>query len=183
MAVLTISSLKCFDGLTWVAELLGKKSQGGSLYKKRRSTLASSFGPTAQYGIDAMYAEVLSIAASGTANVDLNSFTDVLSQATVAMARLKAYAFILLSTDDTSLVTANASSVYVGGHATNPHPLNLVDAASDKLKLLPGDVCHWWTPTAAGIAVTAGAAVAVKFANQDATNAAKVAVVFAGSQS
>jgi hypothetical protein len=184
MAALTISSLTMFDGPTWSVSLLGQLYQANSqqnLFKRRLRTLSSTPGPSAAYGIDALYAKVSTISASGTLTIDLNSFTDVASQTTVAMVRLKAFFIMLLSSEEDSSITYTPTGIVVGGAGSNPHPLVLTDAASDKVTLLGGEPFSWWTPTAAGRTVSS-TVKNVLITNSDSTNAAKVAVLLAGSQ-
>ncbi len=92
------------------------------------------------------------------------------------------YSFWLISNDDRpDLVATDTTIVTIGAAGSNPFALNLGDAASDTLKLLPGDVAHYWTPSTTGIAITASSADQVKFANASSGQSAKLAVVMAGS--
>jgi hypothetical protein len=182
MAALTISRLTMFDGPDWAVSLLGQLYQANTsanLFKRRVKTLSSTPGPSAAYGIDALYAKVSTIAASGTLTIDLNSFTDVASQLTVAMVRLKAVFIMLLSSEEDSTISYTPAGIAVGAAGSNPHPLCFTDAASDKVTLYGGEPFSWWTPTAAGRTVS-GTIKNVLITNNDATNAAKVAVLLAG---
>jgi hypothetical protein len=183
MAALTISKLNMFSGPDWAVSLLGQyytPNSSTNYFKRRTYSLTSTPGPTAAYGINALYAKVSDIAASGTLTIDLNSFTDVAGQSGVAMARLKAFYILNLASTEDSTITWTPGGIAVGGAGTNPHGLIFSDAASDKVTLMGGEAFEWWTPTGAGRTVSS-TVKNVLITNSDSSNLARVAVLLAGS--
>jgi hypothetical protein len=95
------------------------------------------------------------LAASASENLDLaGSLTDVYGQ-TATFARIKA---LLIKS-----ASGNTNNVNVSREATNGVPLFL--AAGDGLLIPPGGVFLWASPSAAGVALTAGTADLLTVAN------------------
>lgn len=95
-----------------------------------RNTLASTTANNAAGGADLVYSEVLSLSASGTSTINLQSFTDALGRTAQSMSRVKSVEIKLLATTDTmgSITGTAASSVEVGNAGSNAVALFLVDA-------------------------------------------------------
>jgi hypothetical protein len=114
------------------------------------------------------------IAASATDSLDLagGSLLDPQRNA-LTFARIKALFVRALSTNNA------ANNVIVTRPAANGVPL--FDAASDALSLRAGEVFTWISPTASGVAVTAGTGDLINFVNSAGTNAVDYEVVIIGA--
>lgn len=128
-------------------------------------------------GINEEAVSILTIAASGSATLNLQSLTDVLGTAAVALTKLKKYLFWLLTAADDTVNGTACSSVTIQGGATNPHTLNLGGTTPTATlygsSTTVGDKMGWATNSANGITVSP-TACNVKVANNDGTNAAAV---------
>lgn len=181
MAAMTSLTVDMFDGPQWVAAY--KQLKAASNFKKRKRQLSLSPGPTAAFGIDTLYLYQFTLAASGTVTLDLTSYTDAVGQATQSMARTKGLHLWLHSTlDNTDVLTDPASGVTLGGAGSNPATLMFGDAASDKIKVLPGGQFSWWDATANGVAVS-GSAKNILITNLDSSYQAIGRLLVAGSLS
>lgn len=145
-----------------------------------------STGANVVGGINQEAISILTIAASGSATINLQALTNVLQQASIVLVRLKKYLFWLLSPNDDSVNGTNCSSVVIQGGATNPNTLNLGGTAPTlTLTGVPtgsgGKIGHA-DDSAAGIAVSA-TACNIKIANSDGANAAAVFYNVAGADS
>src|SRR4051794_11020707 len=97
--------------------------QNSSNITKPTITIDKTIANASAGGGDTMVSFIQSVAASGTATIDLSSVTDVINQAAQAFVRLKYIEFRLLSaTDDTTNGTA-ATSVTIGNAATNANTM------------------------------------------------------------
>ena len=181
MAALTISRLIDSGlGPEWAGSYLGRSfGTTGSLsqFKKKKATYGSAVGPTAAYGVDVLYAEVLTVPASGTVSLDLTAVKDVSGQ-TQSWARLKALWALLLGTDDNGGISVQASSVTIAPGATNGHLLFL-NASTNKYRLVPGRRLAVEDFTASGDVVSSTLKT-VDVVNADSVNAATLALVLAG---
>ena len=121
---------------------------------------------------------LLSIAAAGSAALDLTNIADVLGGAANALATLKGYKFQLLSTADDPVNGSGCTSITIGNSGANEHPLNL-GAGTMTIVLNNGEAAGWATAAAAGRPVDATHKV-IKFTNNDAVNPAKVRYVIWG---
>src|SRR6185312_8003502 len=72
-------------------------------------------------GINEEAVNILTIAASGSATLNLQSLTDVLGVASVVLTKLKKYLFWLLTAQDDSVNGTPCSSVVIQGGASNPN--------------------------------------------------------------
>lgn len=129
--------------------------------------------------INEVVAEILSIAASGSATINLQSLTDVLNLGTVVLVRLKEYLFVLLNATQDSINGTACTQVTIGNAGTNPNPLDFGAATNTKL-LTNGDQCSYATASAGGITVS-GTALNVLVTNNDASHAAALLACFGGA--
>ena len=103
-------------------------------------------------GSDQMISKIYTATASGTASIDLTTFTDVLERSAGSFARIKYIEFWLLSTtDDTTNGTA-CSSVSIGNAASNANVLYM-GGATETTKLYNGDIICYASRKAAGLTV------------------------------
>lgn len=127
---------------------------------------------TAADQADRLYVAQVTIAASGTLNLDLaGALTDVFGNS-ITFARVKA--FFLVPAEGNL-----ASEVSVGGHATAAAPLWFSDA-TDKEKVHKTGVCFHYRADATAWPVTATTADMLSVINLDATNAATLNVAIVG---
>lgn len=122
---------------------------------------------------------IYAIAASGNTVINLQSLTNVLGTASVALVRLKGILVRLLSVADDAVNGTACSSVTVGNAATNPNLLFL-GGTTPTFTLNNGEHLEWSTPGAAGIAVSPSACN-LKVLNNDGANAAAVQVSVIGA--
>lgn len=120
------------------------------------------------------FADRRSVSASGTDSLDLAGGGLLDPQgATLAFARIKALWVRAMPTNNA------ANNVVVTRPASNGVPL--FSAAGDALPLRAGEVFQWSSPTAAGVAVTAGTGDLIDFVNSAGTNAVEYEVVILGA--
>jgi hypothetical protein len=184
MAALTITKLLDSGlGPEWAASYLGQtlaSASSASPFKKKKATYTSAAGATAAYGINSIYANILTVAASGTTTLDMTAIQDISGQ-TQSWARLKAIYALLLGTDDNGGITVQASSLTIGAGASNGHLLFLANA-SDKVKMEPGMKYSVQDFSAAGKVVTSSLKT-IDIINGDSVNSATLALVLGGSLS
>lgn len=138
---------------------------------------ASSFGASYQSGtgagqVDRVYTKTNTLAASGTANIDLaGSVTDPFGN-TLTFARIKS---IYVKAAD-----ANTNNVQVTRPASNGVPWLM--AAGDGIALRPGAAISWASgiADATGVAVTAGTGDLITFTNSAGTTGVTYTVVITG---
>lgn len=120
---------------------------------------------------DLIFKDTVTLAASGTADLDLSgSLTDVYGAAQV-FARLKAIIVIAAA--------ANTNNVNVTRPASNGVPLFL--AASDGLPVKPGGAFVWVAPDATGVVVTASTGDLITFTNSAGTTSVTYDVILIGA--
>lgn len=120
---------------------------------------------------DRMYIDSNTLAASGTANVDLaGSLTDAFGAA-LTFARIKAV-FI-------GAASGNTNNVNVTTPGANGAPLFL--AAGDGIGVRPGGVFAWVAPDAVAVPVTAGTGDLLTFTNSAAGSSVTYEVIIIGS--
>src|SRR5262249_44877586 len=129
-----------------------------------------------------VYQTLLSIAGGGNTTIDLRSFTDVVNQTAVVLARVKFADFQLLSAaqvapDGTTTGTA-AVSVTIGNSGANAQLLDL-GAAAHTRQVKNGGFSTFGDGSAAGYTVDA-THKDVKIVNDDGAVTAKVLVTFVG---
>jgi hypothetical protein len=122
---------------------------------------------------------ILSIAASGNATLNLQSLTDVLGTTGVVLVRAKAWNFVLLSAAQDATNGTACSSVTVQGGASNPNVLSL-GGTSPTYTINNGGCWKHGDGGASGITVNTGL-LNVKVVNNDASNAAAVFYEIAGA--
>ena len=130
-------------------------------------------------GVNEVALNIVTIAASGNTTLDLTSLTDVLGFASVALVRVKAFFFWLLSAADDSVNGTACSGVTVGNAATNANLLNM-GGTTPTFTLGNGEVWAWGTGKAAGLTVDA-THKNVLITNNDGAVAAAVLYGFAGA--
>lgn len=149
MALTTDFYVKLIAGLTGTADLL---TPTAALDLRSRTTLTSGTGLGAA---DMMVSDTVTLAASGTADIDLaGSITGHLGNS-LTFARIK-LVYV-------SAATGNTNDVNVTRPASNGVPLFL--AASDGIPVKPGGKFIWVAPNAAGVAVTAATGDLITFTN------------------
>lgn len=121
-----------------------------------------------------VFADRRTITASGTDSLDLNGGGLLDPQRnTLVFARIKALWVRAMPTNNA------ANNVVVTRPAANGVPL--FSAAGDALALRAGEVFTWSSPTAAGVAVTAGTGDLIDFVNSAGTNTVDYEVVILGA--
>jgi len=138
-----------------------------------------SFGGNVAGGANSVVNTIVTIAASGTATLNLQSLTDVINGASV-WVRLKTFVFWLLGTTDDSVNGTTCSSVSIGNAGSNGCPLDMGAIANTRTLTTNsgyGDWTAYGTNSAAGITVSASVKN-VLITNNDSVNAA--AVLFLG---
>jgi hypothetical protein len=120
---------------------------------------------------DLIFKDTVTLAASGTADLDLaGALTDIYGAAQV-FARLKA---IVVTAD-----SGNTNNVNVTRPASNGVPLFL--AASDGIAVRPGGAFVWVAPDATGVAVTASTGDLLTFTNSAGTTGVTYSVTLIGA--
>ncbi len=138
----------------------------------KRVALGTAVANGVAGGADSLVSFIQSIAASGTATIDLRALTDILNQGAQVWARLKGLLIRLLSVADDATNGTAATQVVIGNAAMNANTLFL-GAAAHTIVLKNGCFVAWGDPGAAGNTVSA-AAKDVLITNSDAGVAAKV---------
>lgn len=129
-------------------------------------------------GADEYFNFLLTLTASSSSTVDLTAMTNVLAQATVSIARIKAFQFQLLSVAQDSVNGTACSSISIGNAATNQQLLNL-NATSSLYTVYTGGSWSYSDQTAGGFVVD-GSHLNLKFLNNDAGVAAKIRIQIVG---
>jgi hypothetical protein len=180
-----LSSLVSFLQITfgWTAQINGPTSSisynptvnQNSLNPKTSYTTGSGSGQCNEGT-----STILSIAANGSANLDLTNLTDFVGATGVTLARIKAYFFRLLSAAQDAVNGTPCASITVG-NGGNPNPLNL-SSGTYTFQINNGAQAAWSDPGATGIVVS-GTAKIVKIVNNDGTYAAAIQYGFLGATS
>lgn len=143
-----------------------------------KKNIAFKTGTTTSGQIDELYSTILSIAASGTQTLNLQSLLDVIGQ-TTNLVRIKGVLFQLLSTTDDSVNGTACSGVTVGNAGSDPNPMFL-GGGTMTFVLSNGDALGWQTPSANGLTVSS-TVKNVLITNNDSVNAAAVQVTILGA--
>lgn len=134
-------------------------------------------------GVNEVASNVLTISASGSATLNLQSLTDMLGTTGVVLVRLKRYVFWLLSANDDATAGTACSAVVIGG-GSNPcllgmggttPTMTLNGNTSDS-----GDKWCYASTTATGITV-GGSSMNVLCTNSDSSHTAALYYNVAGS--
>lgn len=183
MAALDSLNLSFTPNLTWTASA----NKTGAAYQPVSNTLTlstpvislkNSIANNAVGGSDLVLSQIFTAAASGTASIDLSTFTDVLGRTGGAFVRMKFIFFWLLSVADDASNGTNCSSVAIGNAAANQNTLYM-GAATHTTVLNNGDFIAWGTRQAAGKTVD-GTHKSVLITNNDGSNAMALLVGIAG---
>lgn len=182
MAALTITQFQAFAGPQIRGTYLGKVLQLATPnpFAKKKSSFTSAAGAVGAYGLDLVYAEIKELAASGTEAFDLTSIRDM-AGVSRSFARIKYLYLILPGTDDNLTLSAQASSITLGGNASNGHLMWLANV-SDKYKVKAGNYVEVADFSATGEVVSASLK-AFDVINADASNVATYGLVIGGSLS
>lgn len=139
---------------------------------------------TAVGGADEIVSFLQTIAAGGSATIDLKSITNILQQSGVALARLKGYKIRLLAASGKGAVDSvngtACSSVTVGNAASNGNPLEM-DSAADTYTIKNGGSHQHFDPSAAGFVLVSPTTKNVLITNNDGLVAAAVQVTLIGA--
>jgi hypothetical protein len=131
--------------------------------------------------INSVAAGILTISASSSTTLNLQSLTDVLGSTGVTWVRIKEWVFALLSVAQDSVAGTAASAVVIQGGASNPNTLSLA-GTTPTYTLVNGGQWGHADPSAGGITVSPSVEN-VKVANSDGVNAAAVAYALGGATS
>lgn len=162
----------------------GTENVTGSDYQplKQGLSIAKSVGPystavanNVALGADETASFVTTIAASGSADIDLTNLTDILLRTGVSLARVKAYVIRLLSTTDDSVNGTLCTGITTNGAGTNL----IVLPGITNTPIGNGEVLSWATPNAAGVSVT-GTTKIIHVVNNDASHSAAVQLTIVG---
>lgn len=136
-------------------------------------------------GADELVSFLQTIAAGGSATIDLMSVTNIMQQAGVALARLKGYKIRLLAATGRGAVDSvngtACSSITVGG-GSNANGLEMT-AVDDTYVVKSGGSHQVLDPTAAGFALVTPSTKNLLITNDDGSVAAAVHVTIFGATS
>lgn len=137
-------------------------------------------------GADEVVSFLQVIAAGGSATVNLLSITNIMQQAGVALARVKAYKIRLLANSGKGAVDAvngtACSSITVGNAGSNPNTLEFgTGNPTFTFTVNKGGVHQHFDPTAAGFTLVTPSAKNILITNNDGANAAAVQVTLVGA--
>lgn len=127
-------------------------------------------------GADEMISYLFTIAAAGSATIDVTAIVNVLNQ-TINLARIKMYCFRLLDVADDSVNGTACSSISWGNAASNGIQLGLSAAATKTI--YTGSADMYFDQTTGGFVVD-GTHKNVKFLNNDGAVAAAVQISLVG---
>jgi hypothetical protein len=128
--------------------------------------------------VDELSSKIYSVAAGGTANIDLTALLDVLGN-TVSLVRVKGLLFQLLSTADDATNGTACSGVTIGNAGSNAFQMFL-GAQAHTIVLGNGEAAAWLSPSAGGLTVN-GTHKIVLITNNDVVNPAAVQVTVLGA--
>lgn len=132
-------------------------------------------------GANQYFVFLTTIAASGTALLDFTSLTNILQQAGVSLARIKAWQFQLLSIAQDSVNGTACTSVVCGANASNPLVLNM-GGTTPTFTLNNGGSQSYSDQSAAGFTVS-GTVKILKVVNNDSGHGAAFLVSAVGGDS
>ncbi len=131
-------------------------------------------------GADEYFNFLINLTSSGSSTLDLTTMTNVLGQASVSIARIKAYQFQLLSVAQDATNGTACTSIAIGNAATLGQLLNLDDSTAT-FTVFTGGSWAYSDQTAGGFAVS-GSTKNLKFLNNDSGHAAAIRVqIIAGT--
>lgn len=155
-------------------------NQNSSSANEAKASLGTAQAGNAANGLNELYYSIQSIVASGSASIDLSTFTDILNAASVVGVRVKFIQVELLSTAQDSVNGTNATSVTIDGTVTNGLTSQsfsgwLVGTVS-KIDIPNGAWVQYGLTNANGIAIDSTHKV-IKISNNDGSNSAGVKVI------
>lgn len=135
-------------------------------------------------GADEIVSFLQTIAAGGSAVLDLQSITNILQQSGIALVRLKGYKIRLLTSGNTGAVDSVngtlCSSISVGNAPSNGNPLEM-DAVANTYTIKNGGSHQHFDPSAAGFIAVTPSSKNVLITNNDGSVAAAVQVTLIGA--
>jgi hypothetical protein len=192
------------DSLTFKAtvglSITAQKNITGSDYSPIQNTstitkavnLGTSSGNATAGGADECASFIQSIAASGSASIDLTSLTDFLAATGVSLARVKSITIRLLSAADDSAVGTAAGSITIDNTVTNALSSqsnsgwfsNAAEGAANgsKFTIPNGAYLSFGVANAAGVVVDSTHKL-IKVTNNDGSLSAKVQFTLTGGTS
>jgi hypothetical protein len=162
-------------------------NQNASTLKSPNGTVGTSAGNTAVGGGDELCSSIVSVAAGGTATIDLTAMTEITGATGISLARVKGILFRLLNAGLDATNGTAASYVTLGnnaandfiGQAANPGYLG---SATSVLQIPNGGAAGFIFPSGNGVVVDATHKI-LKITNNDGAVAAKLEASFQGASS
>jgi hypothetical protein len=154
---------------------------------KATGSVGTSAGNTAVQGGDELCSSIISVAAGGTATIDLTAMTEITGATGISLARVKGILFRLLNAGLDATNGTAASYVTIGnnaandfiGQAANPGYLG---SATSVLQIPNGGAAGFTFPSGNGVVVDATHKI-LKITNNDGAIAAKLEASFQGASS
>jgi hypothetical protein len=190
MALTTLTSTLLVQ-LGWKAQksLTGDNyspNENGSTLKSS-SSVGTSFGNTTAQGGDELCSSIVSVAAGGTATIDLTAMTEITGATPISLARVKGILFRLLNASLDATNGTAATSVTLGNNAANDFVSQAANpgylgSATSTLVIPNGGAAGFTFPSGNGVVVDATHKI-IKVANNDGAIAAKLEASFQGASS
>ena len=171
------------QGQQWNAQntITGLSSTTGNAGANSKSqTYSNATANNALGGADEYFNYLITISASGTANIDLTSLIDILQTSGIALARLKAFQFQLLSLTDDPVNGTICTEITIGNAASNAQPLNI--GATGTYQVFTGGSWSYFDQTAGGFVVDSTHKI-IKIVNNDSSHVAAVRLQLTGGTS
>lgn len=150
---------------------------------RKSCSLGTAAANAAAGGADELASFIQSIAASGSATIDLTSFTDILNIAASSFVRVKAILIRLMSVADDAAVGTACSGITIGNAASNQFisqsGTGWLSTATSVIDVPGGGFIAFGVANAAGVAVD-GTHKSLKVLNLDGAVAAKVQISLIG---
>lgn len=151
--------------------------------KSNKQTLKSSNGASSAKGADQVYSAVRSLAGGANETLDLSgSLTNIFGE-TISFVRIKAILIELLSTAQDADNGTAATSILVGGAATNQALAGSgkwFGDTSDKIRVFNGGFFACAVDNAAGVTVANASTDSLKVENEDGAVTAKYRLTIIG---
>ena len=158
----------------------GAQYQPTSCTGSPQSRINFVLGTNVANQINEIYSAILSIAASGTSTINVQSLADIWGNTGVSLVRIKGLLFQLLSTAQDPINGTVCSGVTIGQAGSNPF-LMFLTGTTPGMVLGNGEAIGWATPLAAGNTSISGSAKNILITNNDSVNAAAVQVSILGA--
>ncbi len=143
-----------------------------------QQTYGTAAANAALGGADEYFNFLITLAASASSTLDLTTMTNVLNQASVSIARIKAYQFQLLSVAQDATNGTACSSVTIGNAVSNAQLFNL-GGTTPTFTVYTGGAWSYQDERAGGFTVD-GSHNNLKFLNNDGAVAAAIRVQIIG---